>query len=1042
MNRIKHVLFLGALTALAGIGVQRAGADTPSLQDFTIATDDGVNFYDPGSGAPGLNLGGYNTSTGLGTITFTDTTIGSDTFAIWWDEEVGIPFYNEFGTVVNLGSLLTGESYEIGDAYASSIYGDASYDALLDENLLAGTTSNYLGTCVGSNCNGDASTALGYDYSLTSGEEEIITLTVSQTAPGSGFYLQQTNPQEDCNAQGEDCTSGDVYFSLSAEEEAIGSGPPPTVTPEPSTWLLMLSGLLIPAWRMRRRFALKTCSRFAALLAVVAVALGASARAQQVLTVPEDPSNSATPHTAYAGANIILGAVFTGAISGHSYTYSWNYGDGSAATAPAAVSGGEGSPSFNDISSSHIYSGTTPGVTAWTAVVTVNDMTASQQYTGNYLVIWELNTLQTRVNVAIDWGLWYLHQNMAHPNATTVSPGTTGNWRSCEPSYAGYACGNGLASLDANNLLAFEVDGHLPTGPSTDPYTLDVQEGLADMLTYLTPTAIGPNKYFYNPALTSFGCSDGTSPSTSYSATNGYCDPSATPVNYNSTASSCGTPPCTFTFDGNSNGQYVVTNQYAYEGDPNWGYEQGMFTDALVGSGAPTLQAAVSLPAPSGTYASGIGGQPDIGHETFQNIVQDYVDGAGFCQYGYDYDDTIPAGSYSGYSPSGYYRGAGYSNSGGAWLYGCGNTFDDNGGDDNSTSQWTAIGLIVANRGFGISVPPIVTDTNNTWVTDSQNVQTQDYQLSSTYNADTVDNPYGSNTYDYGGFGYRGSIYYSDPWSPWATTPSGMVQMSLDGIGRTANTQFNNYSAGEYSTTAGDQRFNSAETFYADNFCDNPADGAGYSPLAYTYGMYSFTKSMLEHNPSGSPTGTLSPIQYLRTLTPSVFNSTTPGTPPNTIDWYAAVSTSHLGGTDPCDGIAQTLLDRQYSTGQWYGYDYDPPQYVYETAWALIMLQKSVFVACVNNLGGEGTASGTSPARIDLTWTGIPSATGYEVLRSTTSGSGYVEVGTTTSTAYSDRTGLANGGTYYYVLEPTNSAGVTECQSNQATVTIPAGRSR
>jgi len=247
MKKFYFALF--ALAAAFAI-TPTALADAPKLQDFTIATDSGVNFYDPGTTAPGLDLSVYNTSTGLGTITFTDTTLGSDTFAIWWDEEVGVPFYNEFGST---GGTLTdpNESWEIGDAYASSIYGDASYDALLNKNLLAGTTSNYLGTCVGSDCNGDASTALGYDYSLTSGEEEVITLTVSQSAPSSGFYLQQTNPQEDCNAQGLDCTSGDVYFSLSAEEEAIGSGPSPT--PEPSTWLLLGTGLLGLAFVAFRR---------------------------------------------------------------------------------------------------------------------------------------------------------------------------------------------------------------------------------------------------------------------------------------------------------------------------------------------------------------------------------------------------------------------------------------------------------------------------------------------------------------------------------------------------------------------------------------------------------------------------------------------------------------------------------------------------------------------------------------------------------------------------------------------------------------------
>jgi fibronectin type 3 domain-containing protein len=100
------------------------------------------------------------------------------------------------------------------------------------------------------------------------------------------------------------------------------------------------------------------------------------------------------------------------------------------------------------------------------------------------------------------------------------------------------------------------------------------------------------------------------------------------------------------------------------------------------------------------------------------------------------------------------------------------------------------------------------------------------------------------------------------------------------------------------------------------------------------------------------------------------------------------------------------------------------------------MLQRTVFINCVNNLGGSGLASGASPARIDLTWSGIPNVTGYTVQRSTTSGGPYTTVGTTTTTAYSDRTGLTNGDTYYYVLQPFNGAGAV-CQSNQAKITVP-----
>jgi len=53
--------------------------------------------------------------------------------------------------------------------------------------------------------------------------------------------------------------------------------------------------------------------------------------------------------------------------------------------------------------------------------------------------------------------------------------------------------------------------------------------------------------------------------------------------------------------------------------------------------------------------------------------------------------------------------------SGGAWIYQC------QGFDDNSTSQWAAIGLIGANRAFGITIPKFVTDGNQVWLGNSQN---------------------------------------------------------------------------------------------------------------------------------------------------------------------------------------------------------------------------------------------------------------------------------------------------------------------------------
>jgi hypothetical protein len=125
--------------------------------------------------------------------------------------------------------------------------------------------------------------------------------------------------------------------------------------------------------------------------------------------------------------------------------------------------------------------------------------------------------------------------------------------------------------------------------------------------------------------------------------------------------------------------------------------------------------------------------------------------------------------------------------------------------------------------------------------------------------------------------------------------------------------------------------------------------------------------------------------------------------------------------------------------GCWYGDNYYGGQNTFETAWSIIILRKTLFGACISNLYGRGTPGGGKIApRVDLTWSAETGATSYNVLRGTVSGS-YTLIGNTTSAAFSDRTGLTNGDTYFYVVDPL--AGTTEiCQSNQATVTVPKGR--
>jgi hypothetical protein len=750
---------------------------------------------------------------------------------------------------------------------------------------------------------------------------------------------------------------------------------------------------------MRKQFASLILTLLAALVVFQTSMFGASLT---VLTVPWVPTSPLTPHSAYVTQGgpeipVTLQATVPSAFgSSDSYSVTWVFGDGSPNATFALTNA-------YDISTVHTYPTAAVG-TAWTATVSVIDNTSSATGSATYYVTQQANTLAARVNVAIDTGLWYMHQTMWRANSP--ANGQTVNWGGWDTS--GHACtavfdsayGQGLAwdcygtgVIDANNVQAFEVSGHQGTqagGTATDPYTDDVDRGFARMLTFLAVESSASNKYLYNPATVNYGCSDGSSVTTT-----GACAGAATKVFYNASSTTCSTPPCTFAFDANGNGKATYSNDGS--GEPI--YTGGPFVDAIVASGKPTATA------PTGVV--GVVGQ------TFATIVTDMLDYYGVCQYEQDADPANQP-TYNGYT-----RGDGYSASGGGWLYSCQE------GDDNSTSQWAAISFVSGLRGsgFGFNAAAqayfkVVQDYNSVWVTNSEDVQNGPLTGTDTFSNGSTSNQRGS-------FGYRGSFYYSNGWGPFAVTPSGMVQMAMDGIGRTTNTAFGD------ASNAPDQRWNDSETYYADNFC-NGETSAYTNPKYYTYGMLSFTKSMLLHDPNG----VLSPIHYLRTETPNVFTGDV-SVPANEIDWYGALSPAN-GGTDDCDGIAQTLVSYQDKTGFWYGHDYSQgyqsSQSPFETAWSIIMLNKTVFVSCINNLAGRGNASGP---QANLSWTAQSNATGYAILRSPTNGGPYSQVGTTGLTAYRDANdGLARGNTYYYVVQPLQ--GTTEiCQSNQATIAIP-----
>ncbi|TFG84203.1 MAG: PKD domain-containing protein, partial [Hyphomicrobiales bacterium] len=86
-----------------------------------------------------------------------------------------------------------------------------------------------------------------------------------------------------------------------------------------------------------------------------------------------------------------------------------------------------------------------------------------------YYVIVRPDSLDTRRNIAIDDGLWYLHANM---NRTTTGSNLTGYWRAQD------ALNNWYLAATASAVMAFENNGHLPSGSANNPYTETVTRGL------------------------------------------------------------------------------------------------------------------------------------------------------------------------------------------------------------------------------------------------------------------------------------------------------------------------------------------------------------------------------------------------------------------------------------------------------------------------------------------------------------------------------------------------------------------------------------
>lgn len=214
------------ILALAALGLASTGASAATIDLTEYAFN--INGAITTNSAPaGVNLAGFNTTTGLGTVTYSTTTSGY--FAAFFDHEIDETintFFKEYGAAV--GAMAAGQSWEIDEP--GFVFGDI-YNNFTGSNL-----DNSNG--VPSSDPDDVSMAMGWDFILNSGQTAWITLTLSDTAPSTGFYLAQFDPD----------SQAAIYFSgkLNITDDHI--------TPEPATMLLMATGLTgLLGVRIRRK---------------------------------------------------------------------------------------------------------------------------------------------------------------------------------------------------------------------------------------------------------------------------------------------------------------------------------------------------------------------------------------------------------------------------------------------------------------------------------------------------------------------------------------------------------------------------------------------------------------------------------------------------------------------------------------------------------------------------------------------------------------------------------------------------------------------
>jgi len=233
--------FLGLLALLA-LSQAAMASSLPSLADWCVNVNGDVATACNGAGGggansqAGINMANFDTTLEPGTNTLGYIAItlnpGVTGYASFYaDYDLDYSTYGSFDdSAKTVNTLPTGWGFEAGDPNSSNIFSDFSSNALTNTNSV-GSPSGPPNECC------DVSFALSVGGLNVGASADDLTFTVSKSAPPSGFYIQQTNTD-----------LGDSIY-LSANLTPVNSGPP-TLTPEPSTLILVaLGGLSTLVWR-------------------------------------------------------------------------------------------------------------------------------------------------------------------------------------------------------------------------------------------------------------------------------------------------------------------------------------------------------------------------------------------------------------------------------------------------------------------------------------------------------------------------------------------------------------------------------------------------------------------------------------------------------------------------------------------------------------------------------------------------------------------------------------------------------------------------